>query len=190
MSEGLFGYHFFPLSLWQYLRKRGANFKFKKTDNLKAEIIFNIKKKKLKMLEEPYPVWLHQKKKIAVWPEVSDISKGFKRFSHEHINMQQVCDPENTQRTYIFRLKHMAYHLVLLLRLGCPGRGFDTVLGGRARHPASRHQHHDVSNVSDVGNGTQRVVHHRFLSYQRKSGQTRPRKFQPCCVYKDNVQRS
>lgn len=68
-----------------------------------------------------------------------------------------------TWSTYIFRLKDMAYHLVLLLCLWCPGRSFNTVLGGCAWHPASRHQDHDVPDVCDVGYRTECVVHHRLL---------------------------
>lgn len=68
-----------------------------------------------------------------------------------------------TWSTYIFRLKDMAYHLVLLLCLWCPGRSFNTVLGGCAWHPASRHQDHNVPNVCDVGYSTECVVHHRLL---------------------------
>lgn len=57
----------------------------------------------------------------------------------------------------------MANHLVLLLGLRCPRRGFDAVLRGRPGHAAPGHQHHDVPDVGDVGYGAQRVVHHGLL---------------------------
>ena len=74
--------------------------------------------------------------------------------------------------TYVLRLKDMAYHFVLLLCLRCPRRSLDAVLGGRAWHPASCHQDNDVPNVSDVGYGTERVVHHRFLQVYQPSSHT------------------
>jgi len=79
------------------------------------------------------------------------------------------CDLCNI--TYILRLKDMANHLVLLLCLGCTRCSFDTVLRGCSRHSASRHQNHNVPNVSDVGDGAQGIVHHRFLSAEQPKHQ-------------------
>lgn len=58
----------------------------------------------------------------------------------------------------------MADHLILLLPLLGPRGGLDAVLRGRPGHAAPGHQHHDVPNVRDVGDGAQGVVHHGFLS--------------------------
>lgn len=65
--------------------------------------------------------------------------------------------------TYVFGLKHVADHLILLLPLLGTRGGLDAVLGGRPGHAAPGHQHHDVPNIRDVGDGAQGVVHHGFL---------------------------
>lgn len=76
------------------------------------------------------------------------------------------------KRTYIFRLKDMTYHLVLLLCLRRSGGSLDAVLWGCAGHAAPRHQDHDVPNIGDIGYSSQGVVHHRLL--QGKVSQRQP----------------
>lgn len=76
------------------------------------------------------------------------------------------------KRTYIFRLKDMTYHLVLLLCLWRSWGSLDAVLWGCAWHAAPRHQDHDVPNIGDIGYSPQRVVHHRLL--QGKVSQRQP----------------
>lgn len=74
--------------------------------------------------------------------------------------------PMNTltwKHTHVFRLKDMAYHLVLLLWLRCSRCSFNTVLWGCARHAASCHQDHNAPNICNIGYSTERVVHHRLL---------------------------
>ena len=69
---------------------------------------------------------------------------------------------------YIFRPEDMADHLVLPFSvLGWVG-GFHVLLGVGAGHPPAGHQHNYVPDICDVGNGPQRVVHHRFLEGRRE----------------------
>lgn len=78
--------------------------------------------------------------------------------------------PERDQgkHPYILGLEDMADHLVLPLSiLGWVG-GFHILLGVGAGHPPAGHQHDDVSDVCDIGNGPQRVVHHRLLEGVRE----------------------
>lgn len=75
-------------------------------------------------------------------------------------------------QSYVLRLKDMADHLVLSFSILGRVRGLHIFLGVRTGHPPAGHQHDDVANVCDVGNGPQRVVHHRFLEVKGRGGES------------------
>lgn len=58
---------------------------------------------------------------------------------------------------YLLALEDVADHFG---RLGNFVAGIFAVLSD---HTPSGHQHHQVPNISDVGNGPQGVIHHNFL---------------------------
>lgn len=78
--------------------------------------------------------------------------------------------PEGDERRhpYILRLKDVANHLILPFSiLGWVG-GFHVLLGVGARHSPACHQDDDVPDVCYIGDGPQRVVHHRLLEGTRE----------------------
>lgn len=74
----------------------------------------------------------------------------------------------------------MTDHLVLPFSILGWVRGLHILLGVGAGHPPAGHEHDDVPNVCDVGNGPQRVVHHRLLEGKDRAGECtqNPRTYQ------------
>lgn len=62
-------------------------------------------------------------------------------------------------KTYLIALEHVADHLRRLLDVG-------SVIGGQDSPPG--HQDHQVTDVSDVGDGPQGMVHHYLLATKPK----------------------
>lgn len=57
----------------------------------------------------------------------------------------------------------MADHLVLSFSILGWVRSLHVLLRVGTGHPSAGHQHDNVPNVCDVGNGPQGVIHHRLL---------------------------
>ena len=85
-----------------------------------------------------------------------------------HRGAAQVTGGRWGSHPYVLRLKDVADHLVLPLSILGRVGGFHVLLGVGARHAPAGHQHDDVPDVCDVGDGPQRVVHHRLLEGGRE----------------------
>lgn len=66
----------------------------------------------------------------------------------------------------------MADHLVLSFSILGWVRSLHVLLGVGAGHPPAGHQHDNVPDVCDVGNGPQRVVHHGLLGATGRAGES------------------